>query len=434
MEIYLLNSFLITLTLGFAHARPVSDDTITITGAPMGRSFKEFGISADPFSPNFRSFEISASLLRFSVELPSISTPGLTALQVKESPNLVPWADWDVAMNRYRKPFAELTKTGSGVLIVLPLPPMLNARLALQTPEQRNAWWIKIYAFAKWLNVRNRFGWNRFELPISSDRVSSIPETDYIEALKIVRNALEAAFAPLSSHFLLLGPAAPFAQVESDVSISEGKGLVYDVLETGQEGVNVASAAIDGFGDEALKAVREIHDRARAGARGPVPVWVTSWNPGSKEPSVSASTVISTMIRLATPGENHVDGLVLDPTSSKDASVRNAASFALKALGRATSVYRTASTSGEVVALATRDEKRNLYVLITNTGQVSHSVNLDLQSLLPRLGDAGFAASLYRYQESGTSSLDPFEIPNSRVAHFDIKAGGAQCLKISPPL
>jgi hypothetical protein len=398
--------------------------TVTVAGTQWGKSTcyigavegsSRFALS-DLQDLGINSYHIYGGMSRWEAQDDSHVYGSPSIAQIKANPNVIDWAKWDTVMTdppdgsdywwvgaspfwhgNARTLFASLKAAGIQPIVTLrnrddqqhpswaPNPPTTQA--------DWNEWWEHVFATVYWLNVRNNYNVNNFEVHNEPDLAPSGwkgTQAQYITFLEYTHDAIAYVYrmylpgrtyhiyAPASST-ASDWPNALLQQVPDEFDSLDIHD--YDPAHTGAE-------------------VKQAHLWLDAHGKGNYPVWVSEW--GSYEPNEKYNTLpqgislINNLIRGSQPGDDYVYGnhifalydyskipLGLISYNGTRRADYYAMRLAIRALQGCRPTYQSITSDPNLLAITTRDGKGGVYFLVTNQdGQKNYRVNVDLSALI----------------------------------------------------
>ncbi|MHC4592637.1 MAG: hypothetical protein ACYS8L_08090, partial [Planctomycetota bacterium] len=368
-------------------------------------------------------------------------------------PDIIPWEKWDRAMDApigypreprdYARPssrqmFQDLKDAGIKAVVALrnrdtELRPVWSPAVPTSQTDW-NEWWEYVFAMVYWLNVRNDFRVDDFEVLNEPD----IPrgqgwtgtQRQYFEMIKATKNAVGHVYRkylPGRRYYVCAPVSAEGNWVRPTLTVA---GPYFNGLS-----VHSYEKNLQGF-------IRAMHSELKRSGRPRYPLWITEWGTyttGYEGMELSLS-VVSNLIRGSRPGDDyvygshifsfydwgpHFDGLV-DGKGSR-AKAYYAMRLANRALQGGRPTFKTSCSLSRLLAITTKDPDGKVNLLVVNEGNTRYRAKADLSGLLT----------------SGTGTLWQFsaDVPDERVgevaltegvSEFDIPRRAAILVKYAP--
>jgi hypothetical protein len=336
-------------------------------------------------------------------------------VQMKANPAVINWAQWDQVMSKpalnsdyawvpqtprwqgsARTLFSSLKEAGIRPVVTLrnkeeQYSPSWAPRVPT-THADWNEWWEHVFATVYWLNVRNDYNVNDFEVhnePNAPDHGWTGTQQQYITFLEYTYDAINyvyKTYLPGRSYAL----HAPGATTGSDWG--------YGVLK--QAGEKFNTLGIHDYNQDSSPSIKLAHSWLKATGHPNYPIWLSEW--GSFERSEKYDTawmgvgLIANLIRMSQPGDNYVYGshiFSLYDFGQKpwgliraDGSQRlgyYALRMAIRALQGCRPTYQTSVSDGALQAITTRGPDQRISVLVTNQDRQKHvSLMMNLTPLV----------------------------------------------------
>lgn len=336
-----------------------------------------------------------------------------TIAQIKADPDVIPWDRWDEVMDgpysphiaasegnptiTWRRVFEDLKQAGIRPVISLRnrdthLKPDWIAAIP-QTQADWNEWWQYVFAMAYWLNVRNDYRVDEFEVLNEPDVGSSQGWTgtrqQYFEMVRHTKDALDCVYR---THL-----PGRTCHLHAPVG-GRGSWVPSTLREVGPyfDSLNVHSYAhnVEGF-------VRAMHRRLAESGYDDYPLWLSEWATytESYDDIGLALRVVANLIRCSRPGTDYVYGSHI--FSFYDWVYESGAQWglvngdgtrhptyyafrlAIRALQGAKPTFRATTDATDLMAIATKEPDGTINLLVLNSsGTVTYDIAADLSSLL----------------------------------------------------
>ncbi len=467
--LFTMSSFLVGG--GTALAAPAdSNATIAVSGTPLGVSTHYIGANAGPgydyakFNDiGFNSMRIWDDITEFEPADDS-STYGSPAIaQIKGdknigSDNLIPWSTWDSNFSTYRSFFDQIKKDNVRLMVSLRSTGNNHGQAWLKnqppkTTADWNEWWEHVFAEIYWLNVRNNYhvdDWEIFNEPDNGGQGWNGDTLQYETFVQYTSDAIKYVY-----HTFLPGrtpniyaSALSYPQVGG---VNVPNGWQDDVLHWTGSDFNAASYHYYHSGSEFLNGASIAHTQLNNATRSNYPVWLTEWgsydetsqqqgiNPNCDSNEPCAVRMIDDLILGSQPGDHYLYGSeyyvfgqgdygdsILDGKGNPR-TVYYALRLGTRALQGGKTTFKSTPSSSDLDAITTQDTAGNLYLLTVNTSGTNYTVNEDVSALYSQ--PAG-GSTIYRYDANNndTSAAGP-AVTNGHVT-FSIPANGAALIKI----
>lgn len=391
--------------------------------------------------------------------------------QIKADPGVINWAWWDEVFTNppegsafwevtepgvgwqgnSRKIFGDLKAAGVKPVVSLrvqnaQIKPDWAARLnPPNTPEGRNEWWEHVFAVVYWMNVRNDYRVDDWEIGNEPNHPGQgwehvATEDDYWEFVKLTKDAIDHVY----QKYLPGRSYRAFAPVSAGTSVNaagERFGWIKDALEKVPEYFDCVD--FHDFEDDPTEQIREVHQIMTAAGYPDRPLWVTEWGPVYRGADSYLKVpygilMINNLIRMSRPGDdyvygNHIVNLYDAPTRPYligPDGTRRVTYFglrmAIRALQGGRPTHQSVASSPDLLAMTTEVPGGGVDLLVANSSATSaYEVNADLSELLGHAVGTQWEFSEARHDE----------IVGHRVAHggkvtFRVPATGAVLLRL----
>jgi len=427
--------------IGPATPAQAASATITVSGAQWGVSTCYLGATegnvrfdvADLQGAGMNTYRIYGGMSRWEAQDDDGAYGSPTIAEIKANVNAINWAWWDTIMTtppdnsdywwsgtpgttwqgNARTIFAGLKAAGIRPVVTLrnvdnndnptwaPNPPTTQA--------DWNEWWEHVFATVYWLNVRNDYRVDDFEVhnePNNSGQGWAGTEAQYFEFVRQTRDAIAYVYATYL-------PGRAF-HIYAPVT-SGGSSWTNDALA--QIPQYFDSVDIHNYNSDITAYTQQVHGWMNATGHANYPLWLSEWatyRGGYSNASTGVKTVINNLIRGARPGNDHIDGSHLFTFYDWDGFSggfqnfeglvdRNGARrstfygfrLASRALGSCRPTYQTTASNSNLLAITTADSS-GVYLLVTNSSnKTSYTVDANLSAL--RSSGAG---TIWQYDAS----------------------------------
>jgi hypothetical protein len=374
--------------------------------------------------------------------------------QIKANPNVINWSWWDSIMTsppggsdywwdadgprwqgNARTLFSTLKAAHIRTVISLrnrddeghpswsPNPPVTNA--------DWNEWWEHVFATVYWLNVRNDYRIDDFEIanePNISNQGWGGSEVQYFTFARYTYDAISYVYRTYL-------PGRVFHVYAPATSLGRDGGhwpedAIYNISSY------FDSMAIHLYDTDITNYVEQVHGWLNQAGYPNEPVWLTEWGSFSdRYDSVPFGiSLINNLIDGSRPGNDYVYGSHIFALYDYDThpyglisykGVRRADYYAMRmgirALQGCRPTYQSSTSSSSLQAMTTRDKAGNTYLLATNQDNTTwYDVDADLSSLM-----TGSTGKLWEFDaEHMDTPVGSSKLNNGHVS-FTIPANGA---------
>jgi hypothetical protein len=383
-----------------------------------------------------------------------------TIAQIKADPDVIAWERWDEVMDgpysphiegaegqpplSWRRVFAELKEAGIRPVIALRnrdthLQPEWSPAVP-ETAADWNEWWEYVFAMAYWLNVRNDYRVDEFEVlnepNVRTGQGWTGTRQQYFEMVTKTKDALDCVYRTYL-------PGRTF-HLHAPVTAG-GRWVPSTLREVGPyfDSLNVHSYArdLEGF-------VRTMHGHLTESGYGDRPIWLSEWATYTEhyEDIGLALRVVANMIRCSRPGTDYVYGShifsfydwvyaegpqwgLVTGDGTRHATYY-AFRLAIRALQGAKPTFRATTGADDLMAIATKEADGRVNLLVLNWNElVSYHITADLSGLLSDgTGEIRHFSATVRDEAVGKTDLtdgaSEFGIPPYSVVLVTYKAGG----------
>lgn len=399
---------------------------LRVAGTPQGASTRYIGATegntnfqiADLQDLGINTYRIYGGMSRWEFEdddgvygWPSIE-------QIKADPDLIQWHWWDQVMSdppngsdyhwsgspdlvwqgNARTIFAALQQAQIRPVVTLRniddggKPGWAQRLNPPRTEADRNEWWAHVFATVYWLNVRNDYRVDDFEIHNEPDYPQQGwggTQADYLELLRVARDAI----AHVYDTYL---PDRRFT-IHAPVSLS-GSSWPLILLRTDPtlfEAVNIHNyeASIARYTQVVRRWMREAGVDTK-------PLWMSEWGSygADYDRLPFALGLIENLIRGSQPGLDHIDGSHLfslydwgryEEQQGLISQQRRLGYYAMRlgvrALQGGRPTFAVTSSQPGLLSIATQDcpeQGNSTHLLIVNRSQTAYRVEADLSALL----------------------------------------------------
>jgi hypothetical protein len=438
---------LVALVLPVAPSIPriqaASEARVSVSATPWGVSTcylggtegsAEFDV-ADLQDAGVNTFRIYGGMQRWEAQDDDGVFGRPTIAEIRADPQVISWDWWDEVMTNpphgsdywwaigeegldqvwqgnARTIFQALKDAGIRPVLTLRnsspenMPEWSRAFNPPRTEEAWNEWWEHVFATVYWLNVRNDYRVDDFEVHNEPDNRSqgwAGTLEDYLEFLRVTRDAIDSVYATYL-------PGRTY-HIYAPVTVGDS-AWPWDVLR--QSAASFDSVDIHSYAMDVSGYVGTVHRWMDDFGVGDYPLWLSEWGTytaGYDDPAFCVARVINNLIRGSRPGDSYVygshifsfydwvgggpgggfRGLVGKGGERREAYY--AFRLASRALAGCRQTYESLSTSPDLMAITTQDEAGGFWLLVTNnSADAPYRVDADLSALL-----SGARVSMWEY-------------------------------------
>ncbi|MBD1913099.1 MULTISPECIES: hypothetical protein [unclassified Leptolyngbya] len=404
---------------------PRLESTIKVYDSILGSSTRYIGACegnvgfnmADLSDLGINTYRIYGGMSRWETEdddgsygLPSIA-------QIKANPNVIPWEHWDEVMT-HPESGSDYTFSGASEEVwqgnartifeslkqahIRPVVTIRNSdpgwqpdwALQLNPPRTEadwNEWWEHVFATVYWLNVRNDYQVDDFEIhnePDNRQQGWGGNQEDYFELVRVGADAIAHVYQTYlpDRQFHIHAPKTTGGSSWPVATLAS----VPDYFDS----VNVHNYDLDISGY-----VRQVRQWMQGTIHARSPLWLGEWGTytgGYNDLSFSLN-LVRNMIRASQPGETYIYGShlfslydwgrsgqfagLVDGGGDRRLSYY-AFRMGIRALQGGRPVFLTTSSDPEVMAIATQDGQQQIHLLLVNDSDDSQVITADLASLV----------------------------------------------------
>jgi len=336
--------------------------------------------------------------------------------QIKANPDILPWDRWDAVMTspsngsdyafsgvagdvwpgNARTIFETLKQAGIRPVVTLRnSDPEWNPDWALQLNPPRteadwNEWWEHVFATVYWLNVRNDYqvdDWEIHNEPDNRQQGWGGNQEDYFELVRVAADAIAHVY-----HTYL--PDRPFhIHAPKTTGGSRWPVATLEAVPDYFDSVNVHNYDLD-----ISNYVRQVRHWMQGTRYARSPLWLGEWGTytGGYDELPFSLALIKNLIRASQPGDTYVYGSHLFSLYDwgRDGGFaglinaegdRRLSYYALRmgirALQGGRPVWLTTVSNAEVMAIATQGELGQMSLLLVNDQPVPQSLRVDLSTV-----------------------------------------------------
>ena len=449
--------------------------TITVSSSEWGKSTYYIGAGDGFVSDQKASFaeikDLGLNTMRVTGQAskwepvddsPEYGKPSID--QIKADPNSIKWSVWDKHLSsnwiggmsgpEYFKTLKDMgirsvinfTLDHDGAGTFMANPPITQA--------DKNEWWKYVFALAYWLNVRNDYQVNDYEVFNEPDAIPRFwhgTKEQFFDFMRLTHDAIDYVYTkylPGRSYHVL----APTPTWTNDW-ISDALAKVSDTFDSVSYHQYVT-------GSELAVGAKTVHGYLNQSGHSNYPIWITEWGSydafkdyggGPANDSIPFGiSIINGLMDISHPGDQYVygthyyvlhqwePGSGLVDTNEKPRKVYYALRLAVRALLGGKPTYQSVASNSDINAITTKNGS-TLYVLATNTSTNSYTVDTDLSGLVSNAN-----TTLYQYDSNhlDSSTAGPsvvnghvtLSIPNSGAVLLEVKLAPNAPSPTAPPV
>jgi hypothetical protein len=383
-----------------------------------------------------------------------------TIAQIKQNPNLIPWEKWDAVMTRpetgsdyaFSGPPKELWQGSAAtifetlkrgnirpVLTIRNTDPGWNPDWALQLNPPRteadwNEWWEYVFATVYWLNVRNDYRVDDFEIHNEPDNRSQGwggNQQDYFELVRVGADAI----AHVYSTYL---PGRSFhIHAPKTVGGSRWPGDTLATIPSYFDTINVHTYDWDISGY-----VQQIRNWMRGTIHEKSPLWLGEWGTyteGYNDLGFSLNLIKNT-IRMSQPGDTYVYGSHLfslyDWGRNEDFQGLISAQgdrrlsyyafrMAIRALQGGRNVLLTTNSHPDLMAMATQDNQGRIFLLMVNSSSADHPINASMPTATTQQ-----KATIWQFSQTNLDEIIQETYTQAGSIYFTVPAYTSQLIAL----
>jgi len=387
-------------------------DTITVSGTQWGVSTCYLGATegnvrfdaTDITGAGMNTYRVYGGMSRWEpVDDSSVyGSPDIPT--IKANVNSINWAAWDNIMTNppngsdywwsgtagttwagnARTLFAGLQAAGiRPVLTIRNVDNNNNPAWAPNPPVTQadwNEWWEHVFATVYWLDVRNNYNVNDFEVhnePNNSGQGWAGTEAQYFQLVQQTTDAINYVYATYLGNRThhIYAPVTGGTTWPNDALINVG--TYFDSMDIHDYNSNISSQ------------VEAVHASMNSDGYPNDPLWISEWatyRGGYQNAGTGVKTLINNMIRGSQPGNDNVYGShmftfydwngfsggfqnfqgLVDVNGNKLSSYYGF-QIAAKALQGCKPTYQSTVSNSSLLAITTKDTAGKIYLLVTNS-------------------------------------------------------------------
>jgi hypothetical protein len=409
-------------------ARAATTQTVVVSGTQSGVSPAYIGATegnvrfdvADMQDAGINTYRIYGGMSRWEWQDDSNVYGSPTIDQIKANPDVINWTWWDNAMTsppngsdywwsgetglwqgNARTIFSSLQSAGIRAVVTVrnrdnnnnpswsPNPPT--------TTDDWNEWWEHVFATAYWLNVRNNYGVDDYEVhnePDNSGQGWGGTEADYFNLVQYTSDAIRWVY----STYLPGRTPHIYAPVTTG-----GSSWPLDALQ--QVPTYFDSVDVHDYNSDVSGYVEKVHGWMNSTGHGNYPLWLSEWGTyrgGYDKVSTGVKLIINNLIGMSSGASDQVYGShlftfydwngfsggfqnfqgLIAADGTKRASYYTLR-MAIRALLGSRPSYSSTTSNSNLTAITTRDAVGSVYLLVTNTAaNTTYPVDADLSALV----------------------------------------------------
>ncbi|MBE9100506.1 hypothetical protein [Vacuolonema iberomarrocanum] len=393
----------------------VYDHEIGVSTRYIGACEGNTGFDRADFADlNINTYRIYGGMSRWEAEDDDGNYGSPSIAQIKENPNLVNWDWWDEVMTHpndgtdygFSGTPEELwqgsARTIFDTLKAAQIRPVVTLRnsdpgwepawaLQLNPPRTEadwNEWWEHVFATVYWLNVRNDYhvdDWEIHNEPDNRQQGWGGNQDDYFELMRVTEDAIAHVYNTY------LPSRVYHIHAPKTLGGSNWPRATLDVAPTLFDSVNVHN-----YDRNVATYIQQVREWMQNSPHADAPLWIGEWGTyttGYTDLAFSLD-LIKNMIRMSQPGKSYVHGShifslydwgqdgffqgLIDAAGDRRLSYY-AFRLGIRALQGGKPVTMTALSDDRVMAIATKDDETTLQVLLVNDSEVDVPMRLDLQ-------------------------------------------------------
>lgn len=399
-------------------------ETIKVWATPLGTSTRYIGACEGNINFDIRdlqelginTYRIYGGMSRWEATDDDGIYGQPSIAEIRANPDAINWAWWDEIMtdppygsDYWWSDSPERVWQGSAETIFSSLKqagirPILTIRntdnnwnppWALQlnpprTKEDWNEWWEHIFATVYWLNVRNDYQVNDFEIhnePDNRDQGWGGTQSDYFEMVKVAKDAIDYVYKTY-----LPGRAY---HIHAPTTVG-GSRWPYDAIR--QIPTDFDSINIHNYDADISNYTQKVHNSMKGTVHANSPLWLGEWGTYTTgyDDFSFALGLIQNMIRGSQPDNNYIYGShifslydwgkheqyrgIIGANGKKSISYY-AFRMGIRTLQGGRPIFLTTTKNPDLMAIATKDKEDKIYLLVVNSGQQSYNIDGDFSEL-----------------------------------------------------
>lgn len=398
---------------------------VRVDNTPIGLSTRYIGTcegnvnfdSSDMTDLGINTYRIYGGMSRWETDDDNGIYGFPTIAQIKNNPELIPWEHWDAVMTNPptgtdyafsgnpQEMWQGSARTIFEILKQENIRPVLTIRnsdpgwqpdwaLQLNPPRTTadwNEWWEHVFATVYWLNVRNDYGVDDFEIhnePDNRQQGWGGNQADYFKLVQVARDAIDYAYSTYLTDRTY--------HIHAPVTIG-GSSWVYDALQTIPESFD--SINIHNYADDISLYAQQVRQWANETIHADSPIWLGEWGSytAGYDDLAFSLDLIKNLVRASQPGLAHIYGShifslydwcdeggfagLINAKGERRLSYY-AFRMGIRALQGGRTMLSTATSAPEIMAITTQDDQQQTYLLLLNSAPTAQHIVADVSSLI----------------------------------------------------
>ncbi len=388
-----------------------------------------------------------------------------TIAQIQANPNVINWGAWDTAMTsppsnsdyawsassgiwqgNARTIFAGLKSAGIQPVVTLRdvdnfgNPAWQSGHNPPTTTNDWNEWWEHVFATGYWLNVRNNYHVDDYEIhnePDFGGQGWGGTEAQYWTFAQYTHDAIDYLYKTYlpGRTYHLYGPVS-----------TSGYNWVNDGLTSHANTFDSIDYHNYNTGSSFTAMNEAVHGYQASTGHTNYPIWLSEWggyNGNVYSSPTNSVAFVNNLISASSPGNDYVYGLHLfsmyDWVGSQpfqglvDGSGNRTSGYyamrlAIRALQGCKPTYHTITSTGDLNAITTQDSSGNLYLLVTNSNaNNTYTVTANLSGVLTNAG----SSTLYQYDSAHNDTSTSGPAVSNGITTLTVPATGVVLLKVA---
>ncbi|GCE12642.1 hypothetical protein [Tengunoibacter tsumagoiensis] len=409
---------------------------------------------ADLQDLGINTYRIYGGMSRWMIFDQHSSIPSIE--QVQTNPAVIDWSKWDAVMSsppegsdywwvpgthrwqgNARTLFGSLQSARILPVLVLRNRDDNNNPSWTPDPPQTEAdwklWWDYTFSLVYWLNVRNSYNVNDFEIHNEPDNPAQGwhgTHSDYLTFAWYTANAIDyvyKTFLPGRSYHLYGPVTASGSQWPRDLATPSP----FDQVD------------IHDYTISSNQYIRQVHQWMNLSRYATTPLWLTEW--GSYTTPTPYSTVpfgillLNRLISGSQPGDDYIYGSHLfslydfntQPLGLIDYMGKRRADYyalrmGIRALQGCRPTYQSHTDRPDLHAITTKDTQGHIFVLLTNQSpSQSYSVTIDLSQLCTQA-----PGTLWQFSAHALDTIIGHPKLQNGIVHLQLPAQSASLLRV----
>jgi len=260
-----------------------------------------------------------------------------------------------------------------------------------RTEADWTEWWEHVFATVYWLNVRNDYQVDEWEIhnePDNREQGWRGTQSDYFQLVRVAKDAIDYVYRTYL-------PDRTY-HVHAPVTVGNSR-WPFDAMQ--QLPKHFDSVNIHDYALDISNYTQQLHGWMNRNGHANSPLWLGEW--GTYQTGYDdlpfAINLIKNMIRGSQPGNNYLYGShifslydwgkgggfqgLVGAKGERRVSYY-AFRMGIRALQGSRATFSTSTSHTDLTAIATRASSRDFYLLVTNSGQKSYTINTNLSALV----------------------------------------------------